>query len=100
VTPALGDQPVDCLLARDATLAKCTWTLAHEQVSVYEDAARAAASSGAAFLDTIGWFCFENHCPMVIGRTVTYRDNDHITKTYATELRGLFRDAFTRALSG
>jgi peptidoglycan/LPS O-acetylase OafA/YrhL len=98
--PALGDQPVDCLLARDATLAKCTSTLGHEQVSVYEDAARAAASSGAAFLDTIGWFCFENQCPMVIGRTVTYRENDHITKTYATELRGLFRDAFTRALSG
>jgi peptidoglycan/LPS O-acetylase OafA/YrhL len=98
--PTQHGQPVDCLLARGATLAKCTWTLTDDQISVYQDVARAARSGGAAFLDTIGWFCLENQCPMVIGRTVAYRDNDHISVTYALELRELFRTAFTGAVSG
>jgi peptidoglycan/LPS O-acetylase OafA/YrhL len=97
--PALGRQPVDCLLARDATLATCTRTLTGDQISVYEDVARAAENGGAAFLDTIGWFCFENQCPMVVGQTITYRDIDHITQTYALELRELFRAAFAHGLS-
>jgi peptidoglycan/LPS O-acetylase OafA/YrhL len=97
--PAQGRQPVDCLLARDATLAKCSWTLTDGQLSVYEDVAKTALGGGAAFIDTIGWFCFENQCPMVIGRTISYRDNDHITQTYALELRELFRDAFKLASS-
>ena len=33
---------------------------------------------------------------MVIGNTISYRDNDHVTQTYVLELRELFRDAFTR----
>ncbi len=53
----------------------------------------------AAFIDTIGWFCFENQCPMVVGHAITYRDNYHISTTYALELRQLFRDAFTQALA-
>jgi hypothetical protein len=98
--PARGVQPVDCLLARGATLAKCTWTLTADQISVYQDAERAATHGGAAFLDTIGWFCFQKQCPTVVGRTVTYRENDHISQSYATELRRLFRAAFIRAVSG
>ncbi len=97
--PARRFQPVDCLLARGATLAKCTWTLTADQIAVYQDAERAAAHGGAAFLDTIGWFCFEKQCPTVVGRTVTYRENDHISQSYATELRGLFRSAFLRAVA-
>jgi hypothetical protein len=97
--PVQDREPVDCLLAHDATLATCTGTLSNGQLSMYEDAASVTQSGGGAFLDTIGWFCFEDRCPMVIGHTIAYRDTDHITKTYALELRELFRDAFTRALS-
>ena len=98
--PAQGLNPIDCLLARDATLAKCTWTLTASQISVYTDVARAAHRLGVGFLDTIGWFCFENQCPMVVGDTVTHWDTAHITRTYGLELRALFRDAFTSAVSG
>jgi hypothetical protein len=97
--PHLTESPGDCLPARDATLAKCTSRLAPVQVSLYEDAARAASSSGAQFLDTLGWFCFESQCPMVIGHVVTYREDDHISMTYATALKELFRAAFVHALS-
>jgi hypothetical protein len=96
--PALGFQPTDCLLARGATLGTCIRTLGANQMSAYEDAERAAKRGGGAFLDTIGWFCYEGQCPAVVGRTVTYREDDHITRTYATELRALFRAAFIRAV--
>ena len=85
------------MLARGATLANCLWTLTHDQIAVYRDAQQAAAQGGAAFLDTIGWFCFLNECPTVVDHTVMYRENDHISQSYATELRGLFRSAFLQA---
>jgi len=97
--PAQNRQPIDCLLARGATLKSCTSTLSHDQLSVYRGVAKAADAGGAAFIDTIGWFCYEDECPMVVGHTVTYRDNDHISTTYALELRELFRDALTQALA-
>lgn len=81
--PDQGQQPVDCLLARGATLATCTQTPSSDQTSVSKEVATAAESGGAAFIDTIGWFCYENRCPMVIGQTISYRDNDHISLTYA-----------------
>jgi hypothetical protein len=98
--PAREVQPVDCLLAQGATLGTCNWTLTHDQVSVYRDVERAAVGAGASFLDTIGWFCYQKQCPAVVGHTVAFREFGHITATYATELRALFRDAFTRAVSG
>jgi hypothetical protein len=91
---------VDCLLAHDATLGTCTKTLSGDQISVYKQAARAAHDRGAAFIDTIHWFCFQGRCPMVIAGTVAYRDNDHISKTYALELREVFRQAFAGIVSG
>jgi hypothetical protein len=97
--PGQRREPVDCLLARGARLSTCMSTLSDDQVSLYEDASAATQVSGGAFLDTLGWFCFERRCPMVVGRTVAYRDTDHITRSYALELRALFRDELQRALS-
>jgi len=98
--PALGFQPTDCLGTRHATLRTCTWKLTDDQISVYQDAERAATQGGAVFLDTLGWFCYQKQCPAVVGHTVTYRENDHISQSYGKELRGLFRAAFVRAVSG
>jgi peptidoglycan/LPS O-acetylase OafA/YrhL len=99
--PGLGREPVDCLLARKATLSTCAWAASDDQLSLYLDVGRATQSHGAAFLDTVGWFCFEKQCPMVVDRTIVYRDDrGHVTQTYALELRALFRHAFKRALIG
>jgi hypothetical protein len=97
--PAQAAQPTDCLLTRGATLQTCTSTISDDQLSVYRDAAAEVTAAGAGFIDTMGWFCFENQCPMIVGHTIAYRDNQHISATYALELRELFRDAFTQALT-
>jgi hypothetical protein len=50
-------------------------------------------------MNTLGWFCFQHECPMVVGNTIVFRDDSHITRTYAIRLRGLFREALNRAVS-
>ena len=53
---------------------------------------------GIGFLDTRGWFCFEYQCPTVIGRTIAYKDNHHITVAYSLRLAWTFRAAFRQAI--
>jgi peptidoglycan/LPS O-acetylase OafA/YrhL len=96
--PRQAREPTDCLLARHATMATCTTTLTTEQVALIAGAQRTVAARGAAFIPTLGWFCYQRSCPMIVGTTATYRDADHISETYALELRALFGRAFGLAL--
>jgi peptidoglycan/LPS O-acetylase OafA/YrhL len=94
--PAHRQQPVDCLYRED-TLAGCTLTRTDDQIWTYRNVARATEAAGGRFLNTLGWFCFEHQCPMVIGNTIAFRDDSHVSVTYALQLRELFRDALNRA---
>jgi peptidoglycan/LPS O-acetylase OafA/YrhL len=97
--PARGDIfPADCLAADGATLGTCAWTLEPDQIAVYRDSRDLAERDGISFMDTIGWFCVEDLCPSVVGHTVTMRENDHISKTYAELLLERFRAAFNTAV--
>jgi peptidoglycan/LPS O-acetylase OafA/YrhL len=91
-------EPVDCLLARHATMKTCTSTWTDERFALNDDLAAVAKAKGFGFLNTRGWFCFEHQCPMVVGHTIVYRDTGHITKPYALALNGPFRTAFRRCI--
>lgn len=43
-------------------------------------------------VDTSGWFCDEEDCPVVIGNTFVYRDMHHISTDYAMSLRPMFEE--------
>jgi peptidoglycan/LPS O-acetylase OafA/YrhL len=45
--------------------------------------ATAAAREGAEVIDPLPWFCTERRCPAIVGNTLVYRDDSHITATYA-----------------
>lgn len=96
---ALMLSPVDCLLAPGATMGSCTSIAPIQEKLLYQDVAKATRKAGGRFLDTTGWFCFEDQCPLVVGHTITRLDGSHVTRTYATQLSGVFRTAF-RALLG
>jgi len=96
--PALTFQPDTCL-ANHTKLPACTSKLVADQITVYTKARQAATHAGAAFLNTIGWFCYDDLCPAVVGHTVSYRTHDHITKTYGEQVRYRFRSAFLRVVS-
>jgi peptidoglycan/LPS O-acetylase OafA/YrhL len=87
-TPNLGQEPTDCLAARRATMASCVGPIA-PLVEQRNRAWKAAAqATGAHWVDAVPWFCDERTCPLVVGNTIVYRDTNHITRTYATTLRG------------
>jgi peptidoglycan/LPS O-acetylase OafA/YrhL len=95
-TPKQSLQPVDCLLARHATMKTCTTTAPPAMWQVTDEIAAGVRSHGAAFLPTNGWFCFDYQCPMVVGRTIVVRDQGHLTEEYAAKVP--FRAAFNRAI--
>jgi peptidoglycan/LPS O-acetylase OafA/YrhL len=94
----VDQQPVDCLLARGATMRSCTTTWPEDRFYFNNDLAAIANRRGFSVLPTRGWFCFENQCPMVVGRTIVYRDQGHITEAYGLALAGPFRAAFRRTV--
>ena len=95
----LGDDPVDCVLSSRASMARCTTTWPAASLAGYDGVARETRRLGVGFLATRGFVCFERQCPAVIGRTIAWMDNNHLTPQYAAELSGVFRAAFLRAVS-
>jgi hypothetical protein len=92
--PTRANNPVDCLLAPNATFASCSRPLGQDQTAITGAVSQMAASDGLGFIDTTGWFCYEAQCPLVIGNVIAYRDDNHLTPTYSTALSGAFRAAF------
>src|SRR5205809_6338332 len=72
--PGIDKQPVDCLLARHATMRTCTSTLKPEWTVLSPVLAALAPLKGFEFMNTAGWFCYESQCPIVVGRIIVYRD--------------------------
>jgi peptidoglycan/LPS O-acetylase OafA/YrhL len=57
-----------------------------------------AASTGAGYVDTDPWFCMATACTVIVGNMLVYRDDNHITATYAnwlTPVIGAHLDAAT-----
>ncbi len=57
-----------------------------------------AASTGAGYIDTDPWFCTATACTVIVGNMLVYRDDNHITATYAnwlTPVIGAHLDAAT-----
>jgi len=94
----VAKQPVDCLLASRATMRTCTTTPPANILAFNNNLAKVATANRFGFLKTRGWFCYQNQCPMVVARTIVYRDTGHITKTYALKLTGPFRGAFRHCI--
>ena len=55
-----------------------------QQALLWDEAMqRQAERHGAEYVDTLPWFCAHGRCPLVVDNVVVYRDQDHITTTYA-----------------
>jgi hypothetical protein len=94
----ISKQPVDCLLARHATMKTCTPRLPATRFAFINSLAKLAKARRFGFLKTRGWFCYQRQCPMVVRRLIVYRDQGHMTKTYAVALTGVFRNSFRHCI--
>jgi peptidoglycan/LPS O-acetylase OafA/YrhL len=91
-------EPVDCLLARHATMKTCTTTWPAGSLAFNNSLAKVARIKRFEFMKTRDWFCYQSQCPTVVARTIVYRDTRHITEAYALKLSESFRTAFRHCI--
>ena len=94
--PVWETDPNKCLRTRDA--ASCDES--RSAVLVDDDPLRAAASGleGVTLLDFTDVFCGSEECRAVVGGANIYRDQDHLTVTFADTLGPWYADAVESAL--
>ncbi|MGC0368024.1 acyltransferase family protein [Microbacterium sp. SLBN-111] len=68
-----SENAIDCAVPRSSSLA---------------DANPAAdlAGPGVRMVDLTSWICPDDFCPGIVGNVVVYRDDNHLSRTYATTL--------------
>ena len=94
----LKSDPVDCLLAPHATMASCTTTWPASSLAAYDEIARRTKQLGVGFLPTRQFVCFEHECPAVIGNTIAWMDNSHLTVAYSTQIAEPFSQALREVM--
>ena len=88
----MGDAPYpqtglvpNCLSAHLANATACTMPKQYPYFNpsgVGQEEA-AAAATGAGYIDTQPWFCAGTTCAVIVDNILVYRDDNHITDTYA-----------------
>jgi hypothetical protein len=51
-------------------------------------------------LELSDYFCTADRCPVVVGNTLVYRDDNHVTTEYAQVLGPLLAESVQRGLTG
>ncbi len=80
------DDPVECLTTGHPDLGTCLFTPQWRSTYLRRVAVESARRSGVPVVDPRPWVCWQDRCPVVVGSTLTYRDLDHLSATYAAEL--------------
>ncbi|CCH78790.1 hypothetical protein BN12_3460002 [Nostocoides japonicum T1-X7] len=80
-----------CLGSRTATLATCVQPMDPVAADRNASWSEMATLAGARYADLTPWLCTARACPLVIGGRVVYRDQGHVTRTYAAHLEPVLR---------
>jgi SGNH domain (fused to AT3 domains) len=61
--------------------------------------AAAVAAGGGHYADLSELFCTADRCPVIVGNTLVFRDDNHVTTEYAQVLAPLLTEMIERALA-
>jgi hypothetical protein len=84
--PAVQLSPAKCLVRPRANLRNCAKPGSALSLAATEAVRGAAQDSGATYISTAEWFCLDGLCPTVLGELLSYRDQNHVSDTYARYL--------------
>ncbi len=59
----------------------------------------AVTAGGGQYIDTTGLFCTAERCPVIVGNTLVYLDDNHMSQTYARALAPVAEALADRALA-
>lgn len=86
-TPDLKQTPSICLSAHLMSTINCSRTREFALASPTREAERLAATeAGAVDVDLTDYMCSATTCAPVVGRTLIYRDAQHLTATFSRQL--------------
>ena len=86
-TPDLRQTPSICLSAHLTSALDCSRTRDFALASPTRDAERRIArATGAFHIDLTNYVCSDTTCASIIGRTLIYRDAQHLTATFSRQM--------------
>lgn len=98
-TPNLRRNPVSCLEAPDVVLSDCTTRRGQALFPEHDEAERETAeANGAIFASLTENVCPYDPCPVVSESTLMWRNESHLTATFAQQLWPAMRDIVAGAL--
>ncbi len=96
-TPVARRDVPACLAAYRTAIGRCHLDVYRSLLLPRQRIVRAMVQAhGARVVDSTAWFCTPTVCPAVIGDTVVYRDDNHLTSVYAKRLAGVLDQALPR----
>lgn len=94
-----GDLPT-CLSRHLRNVPACAPPLSSAVDAAGAQAERSATvSAGGSYVDVAPWLCTSSTCAAVVGNLLVFRDDNHLTNTYATWLTPVV-SAVTAAVRG
>jgi peptidoglycan/LPS O-acetylase OafA/YrhL len=102
-TAVIGDpegldfEPVDRLVSRKASMSTCTTTWPPGALRGYDEVRVRVRSLGVGFVETRALVSFERSYPAVIGHTIVWVDDNHMSSMYSASVAGAFRKAYFSA---
>lgn len=79
-TPYLGADAPSCLAKNPTSVRTCNHAVDKAvPAAVTDRSAAAATAADATFVTTTDWLCVDGGCPVVVGTTLMYRDDSHLT---------------------
>ncbi len=89
-TPLMPSKVPSCVAIHATTLGSCSLRYSAGSSSYYGNLISrdplVAKGSGSTLVPMTSLFCANNICPTVVGNTLVYADEDHITTAYALKL--------------
>ena len=82
-TPRIGFDAPECVERHGADADDCSWHLHERRSAANPLRGHNDLPGNVHAVDLLDAFCVESHCPAVIGNVLVYRDDHHITTTYA-----------------
>ncbi len=105
ISPSTPQQPVpSCLASYPSSIQKCglTYVPGKQGYGLFSGSLirdqNAAVAAHAILLPTVQWFCVNDQCPPVVGKTIVYVDEDHLTTAYSLYLSTVLQQALAPLL--
>ncbi len=92
-TPYPGQQIPACLSRNYTNVQQCSPTITNGYRDDMFEMRRDFDAAGEHVVWVRNWFCTENVCPTVVGNLLVYRDDNHMSVTYAGFLAPLLDEA-------